>query len=417
MINNIHNANSTYNLRIAIKVVQMTIGGGLTHLNKIIEWFGRLAPDVEFVLLAKKGQEKLFIQPPDNFRYIYYKLPSLNLPAQLFWERQILPGILTNIKADLLFEPGNRGTLQAPIPKVSLIHNVAPFEKQFRLADTLYKRLRLVFLRKATIESMNASQGIIFISKTSRDAISKYIDLASIKTSVIYHGRMENNHSMINKQSPPDFPSRYLLCVSHIYRYKKIYEMVQAYFRAKILVPDIPPLLIAGANYAPQYMDEIKEEINRSGHPDSIRFLGNLPENKLMTLYQNCEAFIFPSALEACPNILIEAMSCGCAIACSDKGVMPEIASDAVLYFNPDNIEDYSTKIISVVNDIKLRAQLSQRAKKRAEYFSWEKTSRETLGFFNDVLGKPQRTVSLSSPINNEPAHNRSKTCSMSLTD
>jgi glycosyltransferase involved in cell wall biosynthesis len=388
MTDNAQRIHSGSKLRIAIKAVQITTGGGLTHLNKIIEWFGKLAPDTEFMLLGKKGQEKFFIPAPDNFKYIYYCLPGLNLPMQIFWERQILPGILSRMGIDLLFEPGNRGTLKTPCPKVSLIHNVAPFVNPFQLADTRYNRLRLTLLRQATLESMNASQGIIFISKSSRDMLAEQIDLNSKKNTVIYHGRMDSEPDDNLTRVHLNLPPRYLLCVSHIYRYKKIKEMVQAYCRAQRSKFDIPPLLIAGNNYAPQYMNEITDEINKSEQPGSIRMLGNIPEAELWNLYQNCEAFFFPSVLEACPNILIEALSCGCAIACSNKSVMPEIAGDAAIYFNPDNIEEFANIILSIVQNKKLKEQLSLKAVQRAAFFSWEKTARQTLDFFDEVLGK-----------------------------
>jgi glycosyltransferase involved in cell wall biosynthesis len=374
--------------KIAIKAVQIAPGGGLTHLNKIIEWFGKLAPEIEFLLFAREGQENLFVSAPANFKYFYYKLPDLNLPAQLFWERQILPGLLGQLQADLLFEPGNRGTLKSPCPKVSLLHNVLPFAGEMLKNENLYNRFYIALLRRATIESMQASQGIIFISLSSRDVLARYFNFDSIKNTIIYHGKLENDLSVAPCKSEIILPEKFLLSVSHIHRYKKIHELVLAYIRARKLNSDIPPMLIAGTNYAPQYMNEIKADINKSGESDSIRFMGNVPEAQLAILYRNCEAFIFPSVLEACPNILIEALSCGCAIACSNKSVMPEIAGDAAIYFNPDNIEDFANIIISIVQNKKLKEQLSLKAVRRAAFFSWEKTARQTLDFFDEVLGK-----------------------------
>jgi len=373
-------------MRIAIKAVQIAPGGGLTHLNKIIEWFGKLAPEIEFLLLAKKGQERLFIPPPDNFRYLPYKLPGLNMPSQIFWERQILPGRLRRMNADLLFEPGNRGTLKSPCPKVSLMHNVLPFAGDLLKNETAYNRLYIALLGRATVESMKASQGIIFISRASKEILARHVNIDSIKNTIIYHGKMETHHADNMPQTPVNLPARYILSVSHIHRYKKIKEMVGAYLAARNKSPHLPPLLIAGTNYAPQYMREIKEEIIKAGQADAVLFLGNVPENELGALYKNCEAFIFPSVLEACPNILIEALSCGCTIACSAKSVMPEIAEDAALYFDPDNVDEFSNKIVSIVEDKRLRQSLSEKARRRASFFSWEKTARETLEFFKEVI-------------------------------
>ncbi len=331
-------------MKIAIKAVQIAPGGGLTHLNKMIEWFGRLAPETEFLLLTHPGQERLFVDPPANFRYLSYRLPGINLGAQLWWERHVMPGIIQNHACDLLFEPGNRGTQKSPCPKVSLVHNIAPFFDEYRRYETNYQKLRLAMLKKATIESLRASQGVIFISEYCRKLFSRHINLSRTKSTVIYHGRLENpapaDEDILKKLR---IETPYILCVSHIWRYKKMLEMVRSYILAAQRRPDLPPLIIAGTNYSPEYLGEIINVIQESGMGERVRFVGNVPESELASLYPNCRAFLFPSVIEACPNILIEALSSGCAIACSDRGVMPEIASDAALYFDPDNIEEFSS--------------------------------------------------------------------------
>jgi glycosyltransferase involved in cell wall biosynthesis len=375
-------------MRVAIKAAQIAEGGGLTHLNKIIEWFGKLAPEHEFALLGRSGQESLFIEPPANFEYHFYRLPSLNIGAQLWWERNILPGLLTKLNADLLFEPGNRGTLASPCPKVSLVHNMAPFEDEYIREETPYRKLRMSVLRKATFASLQASDGIIFISDYSRRYFENSLDLSGRKTAVIYHGSLEDRNRVFKSETMRrlGISGKYLLSVSHIYRYKKIMEMVQAYIRCLETDNDIPMLVIVGKDYTPEYTAEIKKYISLRGHDDKILFTGGVPESDLISLYQGCRAFLFPSIIEACPNILIEAMSTGCAIGCSNRGVMPEITDGAALYFDPDNIDDFAAKIGYLVDDNSLCAYLRQNALKRAEFFSWEKTARQTLAFFSELL-------------------------------
>jgi|WetSurMetagenome_2_1015567.scaffolds.fasta_scaffold27188_2 glycosyltransferase involved in cell wall biosynthesis len=375
-------------MRVAIKAAQIAEGGGLTHLNKIIEWFGKLAPEHEFSLLGRSGQELLFIEPPANFEYHFYRLPALNIGAQLWWERNILPGLLNKLKADLLFEPGNRGTLTSPCPKVSLVHNMAPFEDEYIREETPYRKLRMSVLRKATFASLQASDGIIFISNYSRRYFENALDLSDKKTAVIYHGSLEDHNRVFKSETIRrlGISGRYLLSVSHIYRYKKIMELVQAYVRCLETSDDIPMLVIAGKDYTPEYTAEIKKYISLRGHEDKILFTGGVSESDLISLYQGCRAFLFPSAIEACPNILIEAMSAGCAIGCSNRGVMPEISDGAALYFDPDNIDDFAAKIRYLVDDNSLCAYLRQNALKRAEFFSWEKTARQTLAFFSELL-------------------------------
>ena len=377
-------------MRIAIKAAQIAVGGGLTHLNKMIEWFGKLVSNDEFILLGRGGQEQMFIEAPPNFEYHFYRLPSLNIGAQLWWERNILPGLLNKIHADLLFEPGNRGTLDAPCPKVSLVHNMAPFDDEYIKDETPYRKLRMTLLRKATFSSLQAADGIIFISDFSRKYFETNVDLHDKLTATIYHGRLEGQHKSFKSETlyKLGIKGQYLLSVSHIYRYKKVMEMVKSYIRCLESNNDFPMLVLAGNDYTPEYTTEIKKYIKAAGYENKVLFTGSVPEADLISLYHGCKAFLFPSAVEACPNILIEAMSTGCAIGCSNRGVMPEITEGAALYFDPDNLDDFASKIRFLVNDNSLCSYLRQNACCRAEFFSWEKSARETLEFFSKVIDR-----------------------------
>ncbi len=381
-------------MRIAIKAAQIALGGGLTHLNKIIEWFGRLEPEIEFVLIGKTGQEGFFVPAPRNFRYEFHKIPALNLAAQIWWERKVLPGILRKRGMNLLFEPGNRGTLAAPCPKVALVHNVAPFDNDYLRSETARQKIRQRLLRRATLESLRVADGVIFLSEFSRALIGRYVDISKIKSAIIYHGRSEAQDGADIDATLAKYGIQrpFILNVSHLWRYKKTYEMVAAYAEAFQRKPGLPPLYIAGTNYSHAYFAEISKFIARSGITERINFLGTVLEGDLPALYASCRAFLFPSVLEACPNILIEALSAGCAVACSNRGVLPEIAGGAALYFDPDDIGGFSRRIVSLVEDDGLNRRLGTNALERAAHFSWERTARETFDFFKDILGSPRRT-------------------------
>jgi glycosyltransferase involved in cell wall biosynthesis len=375
-------------MKIAIKATHITYGGGLTHLNRMIEWFSRLAPETAFVVLGKSGQEKMFVEAPGNFEYRFFRAPSLNLFAQVFWERYRLAGIVKEIGCDLLFEPGNYGAGRVHCPKVTLIHNIAPFDSQYIKKENPYQKIRLKFLRRATIRSMRSSQGIIYLSEYCRDFCSGYMDDSSQKTAAIFHGRPElsKDADSLDVLHKYGIDSEYILSVSHIYRYKKIKEMVQSYLYALGINPDLPPLCIAGSDYDSEYMRQIGRIIKKDSRGDKVRFLGAVPEADLQALYRNCRAFLFTSVLETCSVILIEAMAHGCALVCSNRGAVPEVTGGAALYSDPDDMEDLAFKIRAVIEDEDLNLFLRNRSKKRSEFFSWKKTARETLDFFDEVL-------------------------------
>ena len=79
--------------------------------------------------------------------------------------------------------------------------------------------------------------------------------------------------------------------------------------------------------------------------------------------YANSKFVLFASRSENCPNILLEAMACGCAILCSNKNPMPEFAEDSVLYFDPEDHIDLAKAIQRFLTERELVESCSLKAK------------------------------------------------------
>ncbi len=82
---------------------------------------------------------------------------------------------------------------------------------------------------------------------------------------------------------------------------------------------------------------------------------------------------------------------------CSNRGVIPEVTEGAALYYDPDDIEDCASKIRAVIEDEDLNLFLRGKSLTRSEFFSWKKTAKKTLAFFDDVLSTPRRDSSETS--------------------
>ncbi|MCH7690356.1 MAG: glycosyltransferase family 4 protein [candidate division Zixibacteria bacterium] len=375
-------------MKIVIKATHIAEGGGLTHINKMIEWFGKLAPKVEFLLVGKSGQEEMFIPPPKNFTYKFHRFPSLNIATRLIWDRFIFHRILKKTGSDLLFEPGNTGTMNASCPKVSLVHNIAPFDEHYCNSESLYQKFRNRALQNETVRSIKSSAGVIMLSEYCDKFFDKYIERSRTKTAVIYHGKPEYNSSETDECALDGLGIRgeFLLSVSHIWRYKKLKELVQAYFLALELNPHLPTLIHAGTVYDEKYYRDIIAIVKESKFADKVLFLGQVDPVRLQALYRNCQMFIFPSVLETCSIILIEALANGCAMACSNKSVVPEICGDAAEYFDPEDVSDIARVIIKLSEDKDYNTILRGKARRRGADFSWEKTASESLRFFEEIV-------------------------------
>lgn len=62
-----------------------------------------------------------------------------------------------------------------------------------------------------------------------------------------------------------------------------------------------------------------------------LRFLGGLPHEKLARVYQAADLLALPSSREGWPNVVTEALACGCPVVASATWGVPEILTDPKL--------------------------------------------------------------------------------------
>ena len=72
-------------------------------------------------------------------------------------------------------------------------------------------------------------------------------------------------------------------------------------------------------------------------------------------------------------------MSSGCPIVTTNRYGPVELAGEAAILVNPEEVESIADGMRRVVSDQNLRQQLIRAGRERAQDFSWEKCARETL--------------------------------------
>ncbi|MDC0989806.1 glycosyltransferase, partial [Rhodospirillales bacterium] len=90
---------------------------------------------------------------------------------------------------------------------------------------------------------------------------------------------------------------------------------------------------------------------------------------------------------------LLEAMSFGRPIACSETAAMPEVLSDCGIYFNPEDELDMANKIELLLASDKLSIKLGKKAMQRAASFTWDKTANQTYHILLDAANQKQNII------------------------
>src|SRR6185312_3129414 len=105
------------------------------------------------------------------------------------------------------------------------------------------------------------------------------------------------------------------------------------------------------------------------GLPEGVEARGLVPADELVSLLRRASALVFPSLYEGFGQPPLEAMACGCPVACSDIASLPEVVGDAARLFDPHD----PAAIAAAVEDVLAApAEWSRRGLERARLFSWD---------------------------------------------
>lgn len=132
-------------------------------------------------------------------------------------------------------------------------------------------------------------------------------------------------------------------------------------------------------------------QVRNRGLDGQTLFTNFLPDEAVRTLYQRCEAFVFPSQYEGFGLPLLEAMHCGAAVVAGRNSSQPEVVGDAGLLADVDNPADLAAKITRVLDDASLAESLRQRAQERARQFTWEATADRAMAALERLARRPSR--------------------------
>lgn len=126
----------------------------------------------------------------------------------------------------------------------------------------------------------------------------------------------------------------------------------------------------------------------RLGLRDQVRWLGYVDGDRLVSLYRAATALVFPSLHEGFGMPILEAMACGCPVVCSSTTATVETAGDAALTFDPTDVSDIARALRALLGTEELRRDLARRGLERVATFSWERTGRETLRVYDEVISR-----------------------------
>lgn len=233
-------------------------------------------------------------------------------------------------------------------------------------------------------ETAKKADIVVTVSEYSKKDIIEYYGISEDKIKVVYNGLYpEDKFSGEGKKIQNDniIKDNYILSVCTIDLNKNQNGLIESFsvFKEKHKDCDIKLVLVGPI----RDNGAINEVIVK--HPEAAKdiiFTGYVSEDELVWLYRNAYLFMYPSYFEGFGLPILEAMSVGNAVICSNTTSMPEVGGDAVQYCNPYDLESMVNSIENVVFKETYRNELKKKSVDQASKFSYEKAAKELMEIY-----------------------------------
>jgi glycosyltransferase involved in cell wall biosynthesis len=376
---------SSMRIGILLQAFNETVGGIGIYTQEIVRSLLRVDTANEYVLMypgfgvarTRRGQFRR------HKNAIEIETEYSRVPLETYWDQVVVPKMAAQHGVDVVFNPHLSVPIRGRFGKVMVMHNV-----EYHTVPKVYdvRMYSWWFMLEKFI--LPAADRVISLSKVMTEDFRKYVKYPIGQVRTIYHGvsdkfRVEtDSRRLAHVREEYELPERFILFVGHLYPQKNFATLARAFARVKDTIPH--RLIVAGR---PRFKFQGDIDLIRElGIGDRVDFLHYVPNDDLPLVYNLADCFVYPSLYESFGLAQLEAMACGCPVIGANAGAIPEVTGGAAMLFDPHSPAELSQAILKVTGEPAVRRDLVERGLARVREFTWERTARETLEVFKELV-------------------------------
>lgn len=288
---------------------------------------------------------------------------GVQLPYEVFTRQKADITLFTNFVAQPLLSGGK---------KVTIIYDTAFLD----CPEYLPTRLQ-TYLAKWVPYSISSSDLIVVNSSFTKKRLVHHYSVPAEKIIIAPIPAAEHSKpdATILKTLGLSYP--YLLFVGTIEPRKNIANLVSAYADLPVSVRSEYPLVLAGGK---GWKDESTLKLVEQLRQEGVRIIttGYVTDSQRSALYDNAYVCVQPSFYEGFGMPILEAMSYGKPVVCSDLEVFKEVAGDAALYMDQTSPESITKALQSVLTEKALYSSLRKKSVARFNsYATWKQVAQD----------------------------------------
>jgi glycosyltransferase involved in cell wall biosynthesis len=339
-------------------------------------------PMNEYILYSPKPSKSVLFHKTSNIS-IKGPLKFFDKIAPSYWRTYHLSDQIFADKIQLFHGLSNElpiGIENTGIPSIVTIHDII-----FMRFPQLYKSIdRKIYERKSKYAAKRASR-VIAVSQQTKDDLIKFFSIPEEKIEVVYQGCHPIFWEKIGENKKAEIvmkyliPDKFILYVGTIEERKNLLNILKALQNSKINFP----LIVIGRQTG--YFNTVNDYINKH-KIKNVFFLHNVPNDDLPAFYQQAIMFIYPSLFEGFGIPILEALTSKTPVITTRGGCFSEAGGKSSLYVDPENIDELSHAISSVLENETLRNNMIIDGFIHAQQFKRDKIASNILAVYDKVI-------------------------------
>ncbi len=316
----------------------------------------------------------------------------LSLPRPVLyetWVRWGLPPLRLGAPSlrdvDLVHAPSVAVPGRGRTPLVVTVHDAAP--ELWPDAFTAHGR---AFHARGAAAAARRADLVIAVSAAAADEVVARTPITSARVRIVHHGidpptvtdadrsRVERAHGLEDRP--------FVLWVGSLEPRKGVGTLVAAMARLHRTGATDAPLVLAG--FEGWLGDGLIAADDRAALGDRLVTLGRVDEADLWALYASAAVFALPSRHEGFGLPVVEAMSQGTAVVCSDLPSTREIAGHAAVLIPAGDVDAWSGTLEGLLGDPATRLALGTAGRARAALFGVDAFVAGTRAVYREATGR-----------------------------
>ena len=329
-------------------------------------------PEHEFIFIFDRPHNPDYIFA-ENVTPVVIGPPARHPLLFYIWFDFQIPKVLKKYKADLFLSPDGYLSLRTKVPQLAVIHDINFVHRPEDLPWLIAKYYNYFFPKFARI-----AKRIATVSFYSKEDIARSFKIDYDKIDVVYDGinqifepLLEKEKTRVRKKYTEG--CEYFLFVGALHPRKNVSGLLKAFDDFKSGTENNIKLVIVGGEM--HKTGDIFETYDNMRFKNDVIFTGRVSTDDLHDIVGAALSLVFVPFFEGFGIPVVEAMSAGVPVICSNTTSMPEVGGNAVVYADPMKIDQITDAMIKMAYDKELRKELIEKGFEQKNKFSWDETT------------------------------------------